>query len=118
MAGGNERHPDAIDRNRIAVTNGLRYSGKIFAIPRAHDGERFGGREHRAMPGARMIGMTVRDDGARDGRGRIDVKIARGTVKALRTAAEDFVKGGHAQDIIMIRPLRSVLQAQWPRIAQ
>ena len=48
-------------------------AGGILAIARLHDGNGVGCRQHRAMTGARMVGMAMRDDGPNLRLRRIDV---------------------------------------------
>ncbi|GAB1717270.1 MAG: hypothetical protein NTAFB05_23120 [Nitrobacter sp.] len=61
----------------FAIANSLRGTRKIIAVTQPHDIERFLRREHRAVTGAGMIGMTVSDDRAIHGTHRIDMEAAR-----------------------------------------
>jgi hypothetical protein len=47
------------------------------AKPRGHHRERGGAGQHSAMPGASMVGMRVRDNGAVDTAERVDEEVAR-----------------------------------------
>ena len=81
MAGREQRHLDTIDVERHPKFQYLKAAGTIVPVAGFHDGGGIGGRQHRAVPGPRMIGMAVRDDGAGARHHRIDVDIDRFNTK-------------------------------------
>ena len=76
MAGGMDVDLCAAERNALAIAHRLRRAGEIDAIAKPHDVERFLRRQHRAVPGARVVGMAVGDDGLVHRLGRVDMKAA------------------------------------------
>ena len=61
MAGGTEGDLGAIESDALAIGDGLGRAGEILAVTQPHEIERLLRRQHRAMAGARMVGMGVRD---------------------------------------------------------
>ena len=69
MAGRMERDAHAAERHAFAIADRLRRAGEILAVAQPHQVERLLRRQHRAVAGARMVGMAVRDQRlARTGR--------------------------------------------------
>ena len=84
MAGRMEGDRDAVELDRLAEHRLLRRAGKIRAIAQRHDVERLARRQHRAMAGAGVVGMAVRDQRPRHRPHRIDEEIARAGSRGLR----------------------------------
>ena len=80
----------------LAEVRRLRRAGEILAVAQRHDVERLAGRQHRAVAGARMVGMAVRDQRAGDRPDRVDEEIAGRAVEALRPGMEQ-VAGAHGR---------------------
>ena len=76
VAGGMEGHPGAVERHALAIADRLRGAREILAVAQPHEVERLLRGEHRAMAGARMVGMAMRDHGLLDRPGRVDVEAA------------------------------------------
>jgi hypothetical protein len=76
MAGGVERDLCAAEAHALAVADRLGRTGKIFAVAQPHEIERLLRRQHRAMAGAGMVGMAMRDQRPLDRTGRVDVEVA------------------------------------------
>ena len=95
---GWKRHRDAAERQRLAIADRLRRAGEILAVAQPHDVERLLRRQHRAVAGARMIGMAVRDQRLVDRPGRIDVEAAGLAADAGRGRNEN-VFGTHCAKI-------------------
>ena len=76
MAGRVERDFRAAEAHAFAVADRLDRPGKVFAVAQPHEIERLLRRQHRAMAGARMVGMAVRDQRPFDRPGRVDVEVA------------------------------------------
>ena len=89
-----EAHLRAAERERLAVADDLRRAGETLAVAQAHDVERLLRRQHGAVPGARVVGMAVGDQGLLDRAGRIDVEAAGLAAHAGRGRDED-VFGTH-----------------------
>ena len=70
--------------------------GEIVAVARRHDLQRLGGGQHRAMPGARVVAVTVGDQRARHRPRRVDMEIARRTIEAGRRRGEQGSPGASA----------------------
>ena len=66
VAGRMEAHRRIADPDLLAEPGDLPRPGKGLAAAQRHDGERLARRQHGAMAGARMVGMAMRDQGARD----------------------------------------------------
>src|SRR4051812_41242202 len=92
MARGMEFDRDIAEPDLVAVANRLRRTGESLAIAQPHDVERFLRRQHRAVTGARMVGMPMRDDGPRDGADRIDMEAAGFAAKAGGDRFEDVLR--------------------------
>jgi len=80
MAGGHEGDIDIAEPQRLAISDRM---PRLLAIAHAHDRERFGRRPNRAMPAARMIGMTVRHQRARHRFRRVHPGIGGGNIDPL-----------------------------------
>ena len=87
MAGRMERDLRLAELQRVAVANRLRGAGEILAVAQAHHVERLLRRQHRAVAGARVIGMAVRDQRPVDRPHRIDVESADLAAQAGRRRA-------------------------------
>ena len=85
----------AAEIDAFAVADRLRRAGEILAIAQPHQVERLRRRQHRAMAGARMVGMGMRDQRALDRPRRVDMKAAGLAAHAGRRRRED-VFGTHA----------------------
>ena len=96
MAGGHQRDLDAVALDRLAVAHGFCRAGEILAIARGHDREGLRRRHHRAVAGARVVGMAVGDHRARHRPHRIDVEIARRAIEPGRGGTENAFRFGHA----------------------
>ena len=83
MPGRMQGHVDAAEPQGLAIGQSLRRAGEVLAHAKPHDIQRLLCRQHRAMAGARVIGMAVGDDGARDRTRRIDMEIAGRATKPL-----------------------------------
>ena len=105
MAGGMEFDRDVAEPDLFAIADRLRRAGEILAIAQPHDVERFLRRQHRAMAGAGMVGMAVRDHGALDGADRIDMEAARLAAQAGGDRHQDVLRShfGHIGSGTVIR---------------
>ena len=104
---------DAVERDGLAVADRLRGAGEILAIAQPHDVERFLRRQHRAMAGARMVGMAMRDQGLVDRPGRVDMKAAGLAADAGRRRQTAGLRDASVLDRLCAdksRPLRTVMQ--------
>ena len=97
------------DTSTLAELDASRHSatacvgaGEILAVAQPHDVERFLRRQHRAMAGARMVGMAMRDQRLLDRPGRIDMEAAALAAHAGR---------GRQQDVFGAHGLRYVISA-------
>ena len=77
MAGGMERHFGAAEFDALAIGRRLRRAGEILAVAQPHQVERLLRRQHRAMAGAGMVGMGVRDQRPLDRPRRVDMEGAK-----------------------------------------
>ncbi len=91
MPGGMEAHRDTVDRGLLAELRRLHLIGEVFAVAQRHDVQRLAGGHHRAMSGARVIGMAVRDQGAGNRPHRIDKEITRRAVQSFRAGSKEVV---------------------------
>jgi hypothetical protein len=64
----------------------------MIAIAQPHHVERFLRSQHRAMAGARVIGMAMGDHGALDGPDRIDMEAAGLAAKAGGNGHQDVLR--------------------------
>ena len=78
MAGGMKRNLDPVARQDLAVRRRL---DRDIAQALAQDRRRVAMADINIRAEARVIGMRMGDDGARDGSPGIDVKIARGAIE-------------------------------------
>ena len=101
VPGRMERDAHAVQRHRLAQPDSLRRAGEILAVAQPHHVERFLRRQHRAVAGAGVIGMAVRDHGALDRPGRIDEKAAARAEQAGRRRRQQ-VLGTHGAEICHI----------------
>ena len=95
MAGGMERDRGAVERDALAIGDGLRRAGEILAVAQPHQIERLLRRQHGAVAGAGMVGMGVRDQRALDRPRRVDMKTAALAAYAGRRRHQD-VFGTHS----------------------
>ena len=95
MAGGMERDFGAVEVDAFAIGDRLGRAGEILAIAQPHQVERFLRRQHRAMAGAGMVGMGMRDQRPLDRPRRIDMEGAELAAHAGRRRHQD-VFGAHA----------------------
>lgn len=93
VTGWHKRQRHSIDRQRSVIGDGLTRPRVVRAIAGAHDVQRFGGRQHRAVTRPRVVGMTVRDDRPFDGTQRIDVETAGRAIQSGIGQGEKFVAG-------------------------
>ena len=97
VPGRHEAHRRVAEAHGLAQPGRLRRAGEIGAVAHRHDGERLGGRHDGAVAGAGMVGMTVRDEGARHRPQRVEMEIAERAIQPLRRLGEDVRAGeGHA----------------------
>ena len=106
-----EAHRRIADLHPFAERGDLPRPRKGLAAAQRHDGERLARRQHGAMAGAGMVGMTMRDQGARDPARGVDVKIAGHAIEPGRGEGQNIfgihrAKGKHLSGFI--RPHR------WP----
>ena len=97
----------------LAVADRLGRAGEILAVAQPHEIERLLRRQHRAMTGARMVGMAVRDQRLFDRPGRVDVEVAELAAHAGGRRREN-VFGTHRRQIccsLMSRTLGAVREA-------
>ena len=78
MAGGMKRNLDPVARQDLAVRRRL---DRDIAQALAQDRRRVAMADINIRAEARVVGMRMGDDGARDGSPGIDVKIARGAIE-------------------------------------
>ncbi len=71
-----ERHGRPVERYALPVLDRLRRAGEIVAIAQPHEIECLLRCQHRAMAGACMVGMAVRDQRPLDRPCRIDMEAA------------------------------------------
>ncbi len=103
-----EGHARAAERDGLAVADRLRRAGEILAVAQPHQVERLLRRQHRAVAGARVVGMAVRDQrlvdrprrdrcGSRRACSTRRPASARGCLRdalGLRYAVNDAMTGG------------------------
>ena len=94
MAGGVERDGDAVERDALAIGDGLRRAGEVLAVAQPHQIERLLRRQHGAVAGAGVVGMRVRDQRPLDRTRRVDVEAAALAAHAGRRRHQD-VFGAH-----------------------
>ena len=92
MAGGVEFDLGVAYANFLAVTDRLGAAREIVAIAQPHHVERLLGAQHRAMAGAGVVGMAVRDYGALDGPDRVDMETARLAAQAGGDGHQDVLR--------------------------
>ncbi len=92
MARGMELDGDIVELDLVAAADRLRGAGEILAIAQPHHVERFLRRQHGAVARTRMVGMAVRDDGARDGADRIDMEAAGFAAQAGGVGFQDVLR--------------------------
>ena len=78
---------------RLAVADRLRGAGEIVAVAQPHQVERLLRRQHRAVAGARVVGVAVRDHGLVHRPGRIDVEPAAACSTRRRASATRISSG-------------------------
>jgi hypothetical protein len=94
MAGGVKRDGHTVERDSLAIGDGLRRAGKILAVAQPHQIERLLCRQHGAVAGAGMVGMRVRDQRALDRARRVDMETTEFATYAGRRRHQD-VFGTH-----------------------
>ena len=92
VAGGVERHFRAAEIDAFAVADRLGRTGEILAVAKPHEIERLLRRQHRAVAGAGMVGMGVRDQRPLDRPRRIDMKGAELAAHAGRRRHQDVFR--------------------------
>ena len=92
VAGRMKRHRRAVELHALAVADRLRRTGEILAVAQPHEVERLLRRQYRAMAGAGMVGMGVRDQRPLDRPGRIDMKAAALAAHAGRRQRQDIFR--------------------------
>jgi hypothetical protein len=92
MAGGMKRDRHAVYGDAFAIADGLRRAGKILAIAQPHQIERFPRGQHRAVAGAGMVGMGMRNQRPLDNPRRVDMKAARLAAQAGRRRHQDVFR--------------------------
>ena len=90
MAGWLEPDSDAGERQMRSVSDRLLRLGVAGAIAGVHDCQGFRRRQHRAMPGASVVGMTVGDKRPLDRARRVDVEIADWAIESGGTGMEQI----------------------------
>ncbi len=90
MAGGMEADICAIELHDLAIANRLRAAGEIVAVAQAHDVEGFLCCQDCAMPGARMVGVAMRDQGLFDGPRRVNMETAGLAAHTRRRRNQDI----------------------------
>ena len=76
----------------FAVADRLGRAGKVLAVAQPHQIERFLRRQHRAVAGAGMIGMGMRDQRPLNRPRRIDMKGAELAAHAGRRRHQDVFR--------------------------
>ena len=76
VAGGEEAHPDPVDRDGFAIVERLQRTSGQLAVTRLHDRDRAGCREHALVARPGVVAVPVRDDGARHREQRVDMEAA------------------------------------------
>ncbi len=77
VAGGEETHPDPVDRDGLAIVERLQRTSGQFAVTQLHDRDRGRCRQHALVARPGVIAVPVRDDGARHRDQRVDMEAAR-----------------------------------------
>ena len=85
---GAKLHVDLADPHAFAIFQRLLVGVGHILEAGAHDGQRLGRGQRRAMAGPGMIAMAVGDHGARHGDGRIDIEVAGLAIEAARRRIE------------------------------
>jgi hypothetical protein len=76
VAGGEELHPDAVDRDWFAIVERLQRTSGQLAVTGLHDGDCAGRCEHALVARPGVVAVPVRDDGARHREQGIDMEAA------------------------------------------
>ena len=92
MTDGMEGDFRAAEADAFSVARRLDRAGKILAIAQPHEIERLLCGQHRAMPGARMIGMGMRDQRALDRTGGVDMEAAELAAHTGRRQHQDVFR--------------------------
>ncbi len=87
-----ERHRRAAEREALAVADRLRRAGEILAVAQPHQVERLLRRQHRAVAGAGMVGMGMRDQRPLDRPRRVDMEAAALAADAGRRRHQDVFR--------------------------
>src|SRR5207237_8057356 len=77
VSGGVKGHLGAVELDRLSVGDGLGRPSEIFPVAQSHEVECFLRGKNCAMPGARVIGMAMRDHRFVDRPSRVDVESAK-----------------------------------------
>ena len=93
-----QRHPCAPEREGLAIADRLRRDGEGLAVTQAHQVERLLRGKHRAVAGARVVGMTMRDHSLVHGPCRVDMESADFAVYASGRRQENIF-GAHLLEI-------------------
>src|SRR4029450_2673057 len=93
-----EGHPYAAERHGLAVTDRLGRGGEVFSVSQAHQIERLLGGKHRAVAGARVVGMAVCDERFVHRARGVDIKAADLAAEAGGGPQENIV-GAHGLEI-------------------
>ena len=93
VPGRHQPHRDISGFEWFAIGKSLHGVTRHRAKPDFHDGHRVSRGKNRLMAGPRMVGMAMGDDGALNGRMRIDVEIARHAIETARIRSEPCLKG-------------------------
>ena len=94
MSGRMQADLDAVDVAHFAIGQLVPLPRRVLAVARLHDGDGVGRRQHRPVARPRMVGMAMRDDGARHRPQRIDRNVAAFDVKM----AVEQAHGGQYKD--------------------
>src|SRR5204862_4243594 len=109
MTGRMKGDGDVVQRHRLAEDGRLRGPGKILAVAQSHNVERLLCGQHRAVAGAGMIGMAVRDQRPVDRPHRVDEEIAGWAIEAFWSGMEQ-IAGAHAVKIAADSSAASLMQ--------
>ena len=97
MSRRHQRDLHAIAFDGLSVFHRFGRAGEILAIARGHDGQRLRRRHHRAMAGARVIGMAVRNHRTVHRPHGVDIEVAGGAVEPCRLGAKEGFGLGHGR---------------------
>ncbi|AHB50199.1 hypothetical protein W911_10720 [Hyphomicrobium nitrativorans NL23] len=98
VPGGDQTNSDAAEVARLAVCRRFEAPRAVHAEPELHYLDGFGRRQHGVMPGARMIAVSVRDDGAGNGAGWIDVDVGGCAIEPAVRWVEPLIDAGRTHE--------------------